>query len=432
MKHKLWTTILLLAVLLVSVQGVTAAQPSAGINAGLNAPLNEHVPGAFSKLSPVDWSIEQPTTVTLNWVSSPGATSYEYCLEAVPNCIGRYKKIGNVTSVVISGLHFNKAYYWQVRAKNSVGKTKANGGVWWSFSTTGGNPPGSFNKTAPVNGAVNQWSNTTLSWNGSFGANSYEFCYDTTNNDVCDGIWLNIGLALYRDLSGLAFNTTYYWQVRAVNGSGTAYANNFQWWSFTTGAAQPPGAFGKISPANGATGQSVDLTLTWAASSNVDTYAYCYDKTNNNLCDNNIWYNVGNVTNAELSGLALNTTYYWQVRAIGALGTTYADGGAWWSFTTYPVLGFVKISPTDGALGQTTTLTLTWNFHTSATSYEYCLDKVKNSSCDTSWKSVGTALNVTVTGLKRDTTYYWQVRARTPSGKVLANNGTWWNFKTIP
>ena len=432
MKHKLSTTILLLAILLVSVQGATAAQPPAGINSGLSIPLAIPRPGEFSKLNPVDWSIEQPTTLTLNWEISPGATKYEYCLEAVPNCIGRFKKVGNVTSVVVSGLHFGKTYYWQVRAKNSAGKTRANNGAWWSFSTTTGNPPGSFNKTGPANGAINQWTNPTLSWNASSGANSYEFCYDTTNNDVCDGIWLNIGLGLSHDLSGLAFNTTYYWQVRAVNGSGTAYADNFQWWSFTTGTPQPPGAFGKISPANGVISQALKLTLAWAASSNAQNYAYCYDTTNNNGCDNNLWHNVGNVTTAEISGLALNTTYYWQVQAIGATGTTYGDGGAWWSFTTYPVVGFVKISPANSSVNQPTTLTLTWNFHTDATSYEYCIDTVSNTSCDTSWKSVGNTLNVTVTNLKRGTTYYWQVRARTPSGKVKADNGTWWKFKTVP
>src|SRR5262249_19380183 len=39
---------------------------------------------------------------------------------------------------------------------------------------------------------------------------------------------------------------------------------------------------------------------------------------------------------ASLSGLAVATTYYWQVRAVNGGTPTIADGGIWWSFTTPP------------------------------------------------------------------------------------------------
>ena len=40
-------------------------------------------------------------------------------------------------------------------------------------------------------------------------------------------------------LSGLSYNTTYYWHARAENGFGTTYANSSPtaFWSFTTGEA---------------------------------------------------------------------------------------------------------------------------------------------------------------------------------------------------
>jgi len=50
---------------------------------------------------------------------------------------------------------------------------------------------------------------------------------------------------------------------------------------------------------------------------------------------------VGNTTSAVISGLSGGTTYYWQVRARNAAGTTEANNGAWWRFSTqaalYPV-----------------------------------------------------------------------------------------------
>ena len=99
-----------------------------------------------------------------------------------------------------------------------------------------------------------------------------------------------------------------------------------------TGAAPAPGAFSKTSPANGATGQSNTPSLGWGTSSKATSYEYCIDTTNNNACDGS-WVSTSAATNANLSGLTLGATYYWQVHAINAQGTTDADGGSWFSFT---------------------------------------------------------------------------------------------------
>jgi hypothetical protein len=96
------------------------------------------------------------------------------------------------------------------------------------------NNPGAFNKSNPANGASNQPTNPKLAWSASSTAVSYEYCYDTTNDNACTS-WKNNGTATSKALSGLSFNTTYYWQVRAKNVSSTTYyANNGTWWSFTT------------------------------------------------------------------------------------------------------------------------------------------------------------------------------------------------------
>jgi hypothetical protein len=100
----------------------------------------------------------------------------------------------------------------------------------------------------------------------------------------------------------------------------------------TTPPGSAPGAFNKTSPANGATGQPSTPSLNWGTSSNAASYEYCIDTTNNNACDGS-WVSTNAATSASLSGLKLSTTYYWQVHAINAQGTTNADGGSWASFT---------------------------------------------------------------------------------------------------
>jgi photosystem II stability/assembly factor-like uncharacterized protein len=92
--------------------------------------------------------------------------------------------------------------------------------------------PGAFTKGAP-NGGDYVHLDPMLTWGASSGSNAYQYCYDTTNDDACDGGWTWTGAGRSADLSGLSNNTTYYWQVRANNYNGTTYANDGNWRSFT-------------------------------------------------------------------------------------------------------------------------------------------------------------------------------------------------------
>lgn len=88
-----------------------------------------------------------------------------------------------------------------------------------------------FHKASPPDAAVHQPTNMTLSWNPVSGAIAYEYCY-TSQPNACSQ-WHSVGNNTSVALL-LAPNYTYYWQVRAVTGSGTFEADNGQWWSFTT------------------------------------------------------------------------------------------------------------------------------------------------------------------------------------------------------
>jgi thermitase len=192
-------------------------------------------------------------------------------------------------------------------------------------------PAAAFNKSAPLNTATDQSVNTTLSWAASSGATSYEYCYDTTNDNSCSS-WTGNGLSTSKPVSGLEAGTTYYWHVRALKGSTITYANGSAtaFWSFTT-AANSNGAFNKTSPANGAPNQSTSPTLSWGISNGATLYEYCYDTTNDNSCSN--WAGNGTSTSKALSGLSSGTTYYWHVRAVNGGVITYSNTNAFWSFT---------------------------------------------------------------------------------------------------
>jgi hypothetical protein len=116
---------------------------------------------------------------------------------------------------------------------NAAQKTSAVPSIIPLLLLTDAGSPGAFIKSDPPNGSTNLPTSPTLSWEASSGATSYEYCFDTANDNGCSG-WTSVGTTTSVSLSGLSNNTSYYWQVRAKNASGTTYSNGGTFWSFTT------------------------------------------------------------------------------------------------------------------------------------------------------------------------------------------------------
>jgi hypothetical protein len=119
---------------------------------------------------------------------------------------------------------------------------------------------------------------------------------------------------------------------------------------FAQGSA--PGAFTKTSPTHNALGQSTTLLLEWTASTGAASYEYCLDTTLDNTC-NAGWNSIPPSVGIVVESLAAGATYEWQVRANGG-GTTEANAGAWFRFTTRVLPSgtyFLDDLETAGALG---------------------------------------------------------------------------------
>lgn len=200
------------------------------------------------------------------------------------------------------------------------------------------------------------------------------------------------------------------------------------------GNNNPPAAFAKSAPANGSAVAVSGVTFTWNASNGASRYEYCVDTSNNNNCDN-AWVNNAGSTNVELGNLQVGATYYWQVRAVNSAGTTLANNNSWWRFTVQNGGGagpgaFVKKSPRDGLTRVTNNTVLRWQKSSKALRYEACADTTNNNQCDGPWTNLGKGTKAVINGMRRQTTYYWQVRAINADGVTEANNGVWWSFTT--
>lgn len=418
-------------------------------------------PGAFSKSGPSDSATGLSPQVTLSWSPSSNATAYSVCVDNTNDSAcdwGAFLDIGNtqnwsVTGLYPAGLAADTTYYWQVKAGNNTVTLDADGGAWHRFTTASPVGPGTFAKTLPASSASGQSPTLTLSWTASAGATSYEVCIDDTDNDTCDmGAFMSVGMVLSWGVAGLypaglAHNTNYYWQVRALNNAATTDADGGAWYRFSTASASGPGSFSKATPGDGTIGHSNRPTLTWTASNGATAYSICIDDTDNNSCDMGAYLDVGSgqswaVTGLYPAGLAYSRTYYWQVRARNGNGTVEGDSGSWYRFTTAPPAApgaFSKTAPQSASVGLSSFGTqLSWTASDGATFYGVCLQAGINNGgmCDDGlFLKAGSALSWNTStlypaGMAYDTTYYWQVRAYDGTSSTNADGDTRFYFTT--
>jgi hypothetical protein len=394
-----------------------------------NNPPN--VPGSPS---PADGVGNQPINLTLTWSGGDpdgDAVTYDVYFEAVDTSPD-LRVCSNLTTTSCNPglLDYSTHYYWYVEA--SDGHLESDSPVWDFTTESENDPPSSFGKISPADGAPYQSPSVTFSWGVSTGAYAYWLCVDDIDNDVCDAGWRYVdGEHTYKIWNGLALGTTYYWQVASYNGIDSTPADGAEsaFWSFTT-SANPPGDFSKLTPSDGASGQSTSPTLTWGASSGATAYYYCFDDTDDMLCDN--WINNGNSTSVTLSGLNANWGYNWQVKAVNAQGTeTYADGLSY-DFSSFVTETFKKLSPSYGTDNLSPPVTLTWETNGGSVRYYYCYGTTTD-NCYYRWN--GDSTSVTLNSLASNTTYIWQVIGVNELGHPTYANGyeiAYWTFTTAP
>ncbi len=96
------------------------------------------------------------------------------------------------------------------------------------------NPPSGFSKTSPVSTIVTQTNDLVLDWGDPGDATYFEYCIDATLNGSCNSSWIYTGSASQASISGLLWNKSYEWQVRATNARGTTTANSGSFAQFST------------------------------------------------------------------------------------------------------------------------------------------------------------------------------------------------------
>ena len=181
---------------------------------------------------------------------------------------------------------------------------------------------------SPADGATGQSLNVDLDWADAGHAASYDVYFGTSASPPKVGTVTSSSYAL----GTLASGTHYYWKIVATNKCADTAGPV---WDFAT--CSLPTMPSSPSPADGATGVSLNPTLSWAGSGAVG-YGIYFGTTSPPP------FIMNSVSNSYTPGtLASGTHYYWKIIALGTCGNVW---GPEWDLVTAAA---ATITPTPSA-----------------------------------------------------------------------------------
>nr|AKG25402.1 alpha-amylase [Microbacterium aurum] len=172
------------------------------------------------------------TSVALSWSAVSGATKYRVAYRDAG--VAKYVTVTSGTTLTVSGLSAQTAYWFKVRAENSAGYSAYSAQVDVTTGSTGvvTVPAVPSGLKATVSGT-----SVALSWSAVSGATKYRVAYRDAG--VVKYVTVTSGTTL--TVSGLSAQTAYWFKVRAENSAGTsAYSTQVDVTTAGTGSTPTP------------------------------------------------------------------------------------------------------------------------------------------------------------------------------------------------
>jgi fibronectin type 3 domain-containing protein len=290
--------------------------------------------GTLSAPSGVTASAQSSSSIYITWNSVSGAIYYKVYRAASSS--GTYSVVSSNnydTYYTDSGLNPNTTYYYKVSALNSswIESSQSN---YVSATTSSG----SLSAPSGVTATAQSSSSISVSWNSVPGASYYKVYRAASSSGTYSVVASNNYDTYYTD-SGRTANTTYYYKVSAVDGSGIEGSQS----SYATATTSS----GSLSAPSGVTAtaqSSSSIYVTWNSVSGASYYKVYRANSSSGT------YSVVASNNYDTyytdSGRTANTTYYYKVSAVNGSGiegsqssytsaTTLSGGGG--SDTTSPL-----------------------------------------------------------------------------------------------
>lgn len=296
----------------------------------------------------------------------------------------------------------------------------------WVVSDAVWGPPPAPRLLLPAEASTDNFLRPLLRWSTATGAQTYEIEV-ATDNGFASPVFSKSALVvdgLYPDVD-LPGNGLLYWRVRAGNAEGDGPWSTVG--SFRT-AAQPPAAPVLKAPANAATTVTLPASLQWNPSDGATAYRLRVGT--DQLFAGTVFDSAGvRGTAATIPTLQANITYYWQVAASNAVGSS--PWSETWRFTAtvLPPGAPLLVEPADRAADLTAPVTLRWQSVPLARAYHVQVARDALFSPPLVHDARGlTSVTRTLDALAPGETFFWRVRASNDGG-----DGPWsavWRFST--
>ena len=342
------------------------------------------------------------TSITINWETVEGATSYLIFVATdqfvITNVLSEYnsREVTDATSLVVVGLNANTTYYYRVQAKNDQSESEKSD---IGFVST-------VRLKAPVARAATgvQIDGFRANWDSVVNASSYvlDISRNETFTDFLTGYKAKEVVDTLEVVSGLLRNTNYYYRVRS-KGFGAVSENSKVITVRTTFFASPK-ALEAIEL------QSTSFRAVWQPVKAADSYRLdvATDANFDNILSD---YNNLKITDTTqiITGLTVNNQYFYRVRALkGSVFSGYSN-----------IIDLTTTRLSEPRLLATTNIelrsfTINWESVSGAVRYrvDVGFDPLVENKIATDYDNRivnGTSLNVM--GLDANRIYYFKVRA---------------------
>jgi hypothetical protein len=285
------------------------------------------------------------------------------------------------------------------------------------------------NLVSPQNNTTNvDAASISFDWNDVGGATGYEIKVATDNAFTNIISYAPTTSSEYTPTAPFSGNTTYYWKVKAND--GTNYSAWSTVWSFTTAPYLEAPVL--KAPYSNSTNITLPPTIEWYSVTGATNYNYKLSTTSS--FSTIAASGTVSTTQASVSNLNPNTTYFWKVQATD--GSTASVWSSIWTFTTATAATIgtpTLVAPMDGAIDVVIDPVLDWTDVTGAEEYIYEISEsssmapvLRTGTIDVS--AVAIASEVHIIGLDNDKTYYWRVKAA--DANITSNWTSVWSFTT--